>query len=123
MTALGDTFHFDPFGAANNHLWIAIGERTKDGARDIVIVSITTWHQRADETCKLVCTERGMHPFVKHESFVYYRGTMIVPEAPLDAQKANKRQRLSPELLARVQQGAHASPQTPRWLKAFVPKS
>jgi hypothetical protein len=109
----GDTFTFVD-KKLDNHLWVVISDPMLDVADPVVIVSLTTYKEGKDRTCVL---EPGDHPFIRHPSVVYYIGAMDVSNAGLESCANEGRLLLqgavSPEVLARVRQGAAQSPFIP----------
>jgi hypothetical protein len=103
-----------------NHLWIVISSATADGR--IGVVSVTTYRPPdSDSTCVI---REGEHPFIRHDSCVYYRRAELVALEPIASAKRDGSLRqstsLSRELLRRVQEGAIASRFVSRALKDAV---
>jgi hypothetical protein len=70
---VGTTFLMDVGGS---HLWVVISDPQADPDQ-VVIVSLTTWHARKDQSCII---ERGEHPWATHRACVFYAKAMIVTE-------------------------------------------
>lgn len=118
----GDTFYGDPrsLGSQVAHLWVvvAVYEDELDRASVLaVLVSATTATPRMDRSCVLL---PGDHPFIHHESCMYYQKAVECPIADLAQMQPHTP--VSRQLLVRIRQGLHRSPQTKRGLKAKVPK-
>ncbi len=98
----GDTFLMPaPGGAATPHLWI------------IVTQPVTTLRNSKDQT---VILRAGDHPFIRHDSTIFYGDAMIVDarrlEAEIAAALALVRETCPPATLKLVQDGVAASPFT-----------
>ncbi len=109
----GDTFLMPaPGGAATPHLWIVITE--PDAASSLcAIVSVTTLRNSKDQT---VILRIGDHPFIRHDSTIFYGDAMIVDARRLEneiaAGLAVRRDQCPAAILKLVQQGVAASPFT-----------
>ena len=109
----GDTFLMPaPGGFATPHLWIVITEPEPDSYR-CAIVSVTTLRNNKDQT---VILGSGDHPFIRHQSTIFYGDGMIVDarrlEQELAAGLALRREKCSASTLGLVQTGLLASPYT-----------
>lgn len=51
------------------HLHIVIAE-SRRAPRQLLIVGVSSWHEKADATCRLRPSD---HPFIQHDSYVHYR--------------------------------------------------
>lgn len=67
----GDTF---TVRSIDDHLWVILSHPDKH-PEEIVCVSVTSRTQYADHACLLAV---GDHPFIKHDSYVYYEKPTIV---------------------------------------------
>ena len=116
----GDTFLMPaPGGVATPHLWIVITE--SDPASHLcAIVSVTTSRNSKDQT---VLLRVGDHPFIRHDSTIYYGDAMIVDARRLDheiaAGLAVRREKCPAATLTLVQDGVFASPFTRPKLQRF----
>jgi hypothetical protein len=95
------------------HLWIVLTQ--PDQATQLcAIVSVTTLRESKDQT---VILRAGDHPFVRHDSAIFYRGAMIVDSrriaSEIGAELALARERCTAATLKLVQDGVGASPFTP----------
>jgi hypothetical protein len=115
----GDTFLMPaPGGRATPHLWIVI--TTPDAVtRQCAIVSVTTLRNSKDQT---IILRPGDHPFVRHDSTIFYGDGMIVDVRKLDqdltAGLIVAREKCPEQTLKLVQDGIGASPFTrPRFLR------
>ena len=112
---LGDTFEdgYDP------HLRLVIAGPTPDGR--VAIANFTTCTEGCDQSC-IVC--KGDHPYLKHDSFVYYQRASI--EAVSDIQHllgtrhCTLHQPLSNGLLKRIRDGAIASEFTDEGIRTLI---
>ena len=101
-------------GGINPHLWIVITE--PDGADgSCLIVSLTTLRYGKDQT---VILRVGEHPFIQHETIVFYRNIRITTQKRLEEQVQNGEALLKescpPETLTLIRQGVGASEFTPQ---------
>ena len=109
----GDTFLMPaPGGIAIPHLWIVV---TQPNAQThlCAIVSVTTLRNSKDQT---VILRVGDHPFIRHESAIFYGDAMIVDARPIEADIAAGlaiiREKCSIAALKLAQSGVAASPYT-----------
>jgi hypothetical protein len=116
----GDVFHLPDW--AGGHINVAL-EVCADGS--VITCNFTDYATHSDWTCII---EVGEHPSITKKSVVNYRqaqycesGTAVEAlERLIDSRK----QPLSPELLARIRQGALDSPRTSDKIKdALRPKN
>jgi len=109
----GDTFLMPaPGGAATPHLWIVITE--PDPVSNLcAIVSVTTLRNSKDQT---VILRVGDHPFIHHDSTIFYGDGMIVDarrlESEIAAGLAVRREKCPDATLKLIRQGVTASPFT-----------
>ncbi|MBI3208955.1 MAG: hypothetical protein HYZ37_08650 [Candidatus Solibacter usitatus] len=109
----GDTFLMPaPGGMATPHLWIVI--TPPDLKSNLcAIVSVTTLRNSKDQT---VILRIGDHPFIRHDSTIFYGDAMIVDARRLDAEIAAGlalgREKCPVATLKLVQEGVTASPFT-----------
>ena len=115
----GDTFLMPaPGGVGTPHLWIVITE--PDSVSNLcAIVSVTTLRNSKDQT---VLLRAGDHPFIRHDSTIFYGDAMIVDAIRLEneiaAGLAVRRDQCPAATLKLVQQGVSASPFTrPKFLR------
>ena len=104
----GDVFRF--VGGDDDHLWLVISDPSLDSA-NVLLVNITTWRADKEQTCLV---NPGDHSAIKHNSCIYYRGSRVHSDAQLNYLFNANRLVLyddpaSPELLARIREGAVAS--------------
>jgi len=115
----GDTFLMPaPGGMATPHLWIVVTQPDVE-THLCAIVSVTTLRNSKDQT---VILRPGDHPFIRHESTIFYGDAMIVDvrrlQAEISAGLAVAREKCPGATLRLVQDGAVASPFTrPRFLR------
>jgi hypothetical protein len=106
----GDTFLMPaPGGVATPHLWIVVTQPDPQ-THLCAIVSVTTLRNSKDQT---VILRPGDHPFVRHDSTVFYGDAMIVDalrlESEIAAGLALVRERCSKAILKLLQDGVVAS--------------
>jgi hypothetical protein len=114
-----DTFLMPaPGGIATPHLWIVVTQ--PDAETNLcAIVSVTTLRNSKDQT---VILRPGDHPFIRHESTIFYGDAMIVDERRLRSEIAAglalAREKCPSATLKLVQDGVAASPFTrPKFLR------
>ena len=64
------------------HLWIVLTDPDVDIKRNVAIVNLTTLRKGADTT---VILKSGDHPFIKHDTAVYYQDARIASSVPIIA--------------------------------------
>ena len=78
----GDTFLMPaPGGVATPHLWIVITQPATE-SHLCAVVSVTTLRNSKDQT---VILRVGDHPFIRHDSTIFYGDAMIVDARRLEA--------------------------------------
>ena len=98
-----------PGGPVTPHLWIAV---TQPDAQThlCAIVNVTTLRNSKDQT---IILRPGDHPFIRHDSAIFYGDAMIVDarrlEAEIAAGLALRRETCSQATLKLVQDGVLAS--------------
>lgn len=107
-----------PSGTVTPHLWIVVTE-PHPPSNLCGIVSVTTLRNSKDQT---VILRVGDHPFIRHESTIFYGDAMIVDAERLEneiaAGLAVRRDPCPAATLKLVQQGVNASPFTrPKFLR------
>ena len=107
----GDTFLAPaPGGAATPHLWIVVTQPDAE-FHLCAIVSVTTLRNSKDQT---VILRAGDHPFIRHDSTIFFGDAMIVDarrlESEIAAGLALVREKCSAATLKLVQDGVLASP-------------
>ena len=114
---VGDTF-IDR-NATAPHLWFVL--TTPDANGVVAVVNLTTWHTRCDTTCRLSV---GDHPFVTHDSYIFYRGAQVYPQRVLTVALQQgvlvSRAPAAPQLIARIRAGALTSRFTPGKVRSAV---
>jgi hypothetical protein len=109
----GDTFLMPaPGGTLTPHLWIVITQ-PDPASRLCGIVSVTTLRNSKDQT---VILRPGDHPFIRHDSTIFYGDAMIVDaqrlETEIAAGLALRREKCPAPTLKLIQAGVTASPFT-----------
>jgi hypothetical protein len=109
----GDTFLMPaPGGPVTPHLWIVVTQPDSQ-THLCAIVSVTTLRNSKDQT---IILRPGDHPFIRHDSTIFYGDAMIVDARRLDAEIAAglalSRERCPHPTLKLVQDGVIASPFT-----------
>jgi len=101
-----------PGGRLTAHLWIVVTQPDAE-THLCAVVSVTTLRYGKDQT---VVLRPGDHPFIRHDSAVFYGGAMIVDarrvQAEIAAGLALIREKCPAETLKLVQDGVCASPFT-----------
>lgn len=108
----GDSFLAPVGGSAIPHLWILVTQPDPQ-SHLCAIVSVTTLRNSKDQT---VILRVGDHPFIRHDSAIFYGDAMIVDarriKADMAAGLAIARERCPAATLRLAQQGVAASPFT-----------
>ena len=118
----GDTFH-DAQGIhdKHRHLFFVISDPDTFPNDPILIVNCTSSQYRCDSTCILI---PGEHPFIRTESWVYYKEANLADPAMFQQALSNAllmpNQSLSVELLDRIRNGAIRSDNTPEVCKELL---
>jgi len=103
------------------HLYIVATAPDGDGLVLLPCVESRT-QGTADTSCLLGA---GDHPFIRHESAVNYRDSIVISEQRLDRLvtdgHATRRERLADAVLERVVEGARRSPNLDRRKKGMLP--
>lgn len=102
------------------HLYFVISDAIED-SDEVVIVNLTSWRDKADETCILDVRD---HPFVTHKSWINYRDAKITTMKDLDKNENHptifRDASATNELLRRIQKGAFTSVLTSPRIKEFL---
>ena len=101
------------------HLWILVTDPVGEPPQTI-IVAVSTKRFYKDST---VVLSPGDHPWVRHESVIFYDHALI-PEVRHLNEAVRRRigelnQPCTPDVLRRVQDGLLSSPRTPKRVKKF----
>lgn len=115
---VGQTLFLAPKSdAVPTHLWVVAGGPIHDPPQ-VVLVSLSSAREGSDRTTVL---RPGEHPFVRHETVVFYQDARVVMvhqlEKLLEAGVAKEREPCSPEPLERIQQGCLKSPRIEPWIR------
>ena len=116
----GDTF----FGLdERGHLWLVLSTATVGG--DVAVANLTTHgreRRNCDERCLLIRSVE--HPYVAHDSCVFWRGAFLTSIEWLRRGVDNRSYRtstpLGPELLERIRRDAIAARLTPPDLRDAI---
>src|SRR5262249_27606257 len=119
MLKCGDTIEMPKPGHSVPHLWILITE--PDAASgEAVMVNVTTLRSHSDTT---VLLKRGDHPYIIHDSVVFYADARIVDcrkiDAGVNAGYFPQLAACSPAVLKTIQEGLLKSPYTPNKVIAY----
>lgn len=114
----GDTFvPIAPRG--DGHLWVVISAPTPQNR--LAIVNLTTRRPPCDDSCILQARD---HPFLRHESIVFYARARLADADILDGNLSgglySPRDPVTVGLLRRIQDGALVSPYTSGLVQACV---
>lgn len=117
MLGPGDTFILPKPGGAKEHLW-ALVTAPDPQTGEAIMVNLTTQRPHSDSTTIL---QPGEHPFVVRPTVVFYADARLVEvrllENGLRQGIGRKHERLSAEILHRIQVGLLVSPFTPEKIK------
>ena len=116
----GDTFLFE-YPEPYNHLFIVITKVENGTVACTMITSVKGNPNHDDPACII---HAGDHPFIKHDSFIAYKNTVIFEESMLIKNLENgiypKKEPVTPALLAKIKAGAFNSKKIqPRFLKYY----
>jgi hypothetical protein len=104
---------------AKPHLWILITEPNPNG--ECVVVNITS--AKSTSVDRTVVLQKGDHPFIQHESVVFYafahKENVKKLCAYLASGTAKQKQALSNTMLKKIQNGILKSPDTPHEIVDF----
>ena len=119
MIEPGDTFlKLDRW----NHLWFAISLSNSEG--EVAIANLTTHRPElpGHEACQVL--QPGDHPYIRHDSCIYYRGARLISAELLEDRVATgaspRHETATRELLRRIQDAAIASRETDAAVKRVV---
>jgi hypothetical protein len=112
-----------PGGTAIPHLWIVVTEPDPENSL-AVIVGVTTLRRGADQT---VILRRGDHPFLRHDSVVFYGDAQTADVGKMKKNIAAgtilRQQPCSRELLKLIQDGLLASEFTPQKIVRYCKRA
>jgi hypothetical protein len=122
----GDTFLLPKSSNDTEHLWIVITEPDANG--ESVCVNITTRRSYSETT---VVLQPGNHPFIAHESVIFYADARIIKlknvEMALNAAVKKfacvSKDPCGADLLRRIQAGMIASKQAKKGVKEYFKKA
>ena len=105
----GTTFFLPKPNQSTAHLWVVLTDPDNESPPHVAIVNLTS--SAVDDT---VILTRGDHPFVRHETYIYYEDAKIVPAQKLveavNMGISEYREEFQPAVLERVQDGLLTSP-------------
>lgn len=116
----GDTFLQGDGYRQIKHLWIIITEPLAVTS-DVVVVNVSTLRHGADQTVTLGI---GDHSFIRHQSFINFAGAQVrsanqIAEL-IAANKLERHDRCTAQLIKLLQQGIRASEFTPKRILRFL---
>lgn len=118
--APGETFLLPKPGHNVEHLWIVLTEPDDSNPSRVAIVNVTTRRAGSDTTVVLA---PGDHPFIDHESVVFYRDTTLAPAHKLiqavSIGVATRHADLEADLLRVICEGLLQSPFTEPRIKEY----
>jgi hypothetical protein len=114
----GDTYIIEDEDGCCEHLHVLLTSPSLAG--EVVTASISTRRRRSET---LVCVHPGEHPFINSESVVPYHFSAIRTCAAIGAcvknGTARRKDKASPELVRRMQEGLVESDFTPPGVRAY----
>lgn len=115
MLHWGDTLHLD------GHLVVIISDPIKDSGR-IVLAALTTRESWKDDACVLYPDD---HPFITHDTCIDYANpgrwlTLSGLLAKIDSGEIAIRERMSPDVMGRIMQGASDTKHMPMDLQLIL---
>jgi len=117
----GDTFLYPLDFANSGHLWVVLTNPNPDGI--ILVVNVTTVYSNDKNIDATVRLNTGDHPFIDRQSYIYYRGAMMIEVSELQTAERAGRLKMhdgcSEKLLSIVRSGIGASKHCSRVIKRF----
>lgn len=93
-----------------SHLWVVLSDSEEHPYAPVLIVNFTSWRSDKDDACIL---HRSDHPRIRRKTCANYRYSKLAPIEKLEEAMARglliQRQPVSPEVLARLREGAARS--------------
>ena len=118
VVSSGDTCILRKPGNDIRHLWAVLTDPDQDDK--VVIVNLTTRQTHSDDT---VILDRGDHPFIRHETVIFYQDTRLVNAYDLTKAvrggAATMHNRFRADVLTKIQCGLEKSPYTPNAIKIY----
>ena len=114
----GDSYILRKPGDDSRHLWAVLTDPDQDD--NVVMVNLTTRRLHSDDT---VILRPGDHPFVHHETVIFYQDALLVETRALtEAVRggvATMHNAFRSDVLTKMQCGLEKSPYTPDDIKAY----
>ena len=119
MIAPGETFlKLDRW----NHLWFALSGPAAAGL--IAMVNLTTHKPERPDHESCLVLEIGDHPYIIHESCIFFRGARLIAQDELEQRKVSgaspQHAKATPELLRRLQARALTDPRVDSAVKQAI---
>jgi hypothetical protein len=115
----GGTFKCNEAGfiGDDEHLWIILSDPIAYPDQVVLVNVSSSTNARRDPACTL---RYGDHGFIRHDSFVYYRGAKIVKALDLRGANISHSATLTSAILMRVREGAAKTQFIPRYIKKLL---
>ena len=120
---VGDTLLLG-LGGKGDHLWVVLAQVPNFPDyldRNLLVVNLTTKRDGCDTSCII---QRGEHPFIEHDTVVYYGDMRLLNRSTIEQdlfeKKISRHQRCSLALMQRIIDGAFVSQMTKRKFKTFL---
>jgi len=118
----GNAFINSESGFIPSHLWFILSDPAKDSEHVLIVNATSAFHGRdVDSSCIL---KPGEHPFIRHESYIFYDGTRQTTSQKLkegfEAEMLRFQESVSDELLLRMRTGLMQSSHTEERYKALL---
>ncbi len=101
----------------NQHLWVILSDPAVYPECVVIVNLSSSSNKRYDPACNL---KQGDHWFVRHPSFVYYRGAKVLTSQKLEEANISHKTSVSSEVLARIREGAGKTDRLPRHIKQHL---
>ena len=101
----------------NQHLWVIVSDPSAYQECVVIVNLSSSSNTRYDPACDL---KQGDHWFVKHPSFVYYRGAKVLTSRQLEEANISHKTSVSSDVLARIRDGARKTNRLPRHIKQHL---
>ena len=118
----GDAFINSESGSIPSHLWFILSDPGKDSEHVLIVNATSSFLGRdVDNSCIL---KRGEHPFIRHESYIFYEGakqtTMHKLIEGFETEMLRFQESASDKLLLRMRDSLMQSPHAQERHKALL---
>ena len=99
------------------HLWVIISDPDAYPEYVIIVNLSSSSNARYDPACDL---RQGDHWFIRHASFVYYRGAKVVTAKQLAEANISHKTSVTPDILKRIRDGAGKTNRLPHHIQQHL---